>query len=180
MNAEKLLLHCCCAPCAAVPLIKLQNKFKVSFYFYNPNIYPPEEYQKRFLEIKKYTDKLQVDLTQGDFEQQRWQTAITGWENMPEGGARCEKCYQLRLEQTAQYAKDNNISWFSSTLSLSPHKSAEKINKIGQELAQQYNLKFYTADFKKEDGFKKSLEISKAEGFYRQNYCGCQYSQRRD
>lgn len=174
----KLLLHCCCAPCATHPFRLLSESFEVTAFFYNPNIYPESEYQARLLEIQKLSKKWQFPLIIGPYEPELWETRIRGHESDPEGGARCLLCYQLRLEKTALEAKLANMEYFTSTLSISPHKNAEQINAIGEAIASESGVGFYPANFKKKDGFKKSCELSKEEGLYRQNFCGCQYSRR--
>lgn len=174
----KLLLHCCCAPCVTHPIRILSETFEVTAFFYNPNIYPESEYQARLLEIQKLSQNWQFPLLIGPYEFERWEARIRGHENDPEGGSRCLLCYQLRLEETALKAKFANMDYFTSTLSISPHKNANQINAIGEAIASRYGISFYAANFKKKDGFKISCELSKQEGLYRQNYCGCQYSRR--
>ncbi len=174
----KLLLHCCCAPCVTHPIRLLCETFEVTAFFYNPNINPASEYQARLLEIQKLAQKWQFPLLIGPYEPEIWEERIRGHENDKEGGARCLLCYQLRLEKTALEAKRVNMAYFASTLSISPHKNAEQINAIGEAIAFQQGIFFYPANFKKKDGFKKSCELSKQEGLYRQNFCGCQYSRR--
>ncbi|MFC1517661.1 epoxyqueuosine reductase QueH [Candidatus Margulisiibacteriota bacterium] len=176
MNKEKLLLHCCCAPCITVPMERLSPDHDLELFFYNPNIQPEAEYQQRLNELKKYAAKQKLNLVIGEYDNGRWETLTKDLAAELEGGKRCFRCYELRLGETANQAKQKNIPWFTSTLSISPHKNAEVINLLGQEIAKKYALKYYQADFKKKDGFKRSLEISKQEDFYRQSYCGCLYS----
>lgn len=174
---QKLLLHTCCAPCAAGVFDQLLADFSVSAFFYNPNIYPAEEYRRRMLETQRFCQEYRIQfIIQKEKIKTTWQEKIQGLEQEPEGGKRCLICYTIRLEQTAQYASQHDFDIFATTLSISPHKKAEQINTIGKQLAEQYTLAFYAADFKKKDGFKKSLELSKHYHLYRQNYCGCQYS----
>lgn len=178
MEKNKILLHTCCAPCGAHVIQALQNNgFEVSCFFYNPNIHPIIEYEKRRTEIMAYLSKLkQLAIIAGDYEVEKWFRLIKGLEQEPERGRRCQVCYRLRLEKTAQIARENNFAYFASTLSVSPHKDALAINQIGRSLGDEYGLNFYEADWKKKDGYKKSCEIAKEENFYRQRYCGCVYS----
>ncbi len=175
---DKLLLHVCCAPCASYVIKLLQADYDVTANFFNPNIYPEEEFKRRLNEVKKYLEKIKMVLEVGEFNQEYWFELVKGLENEPERGARCTICYKMRMEEIARQAKENNFDYFTTDLSISPHKDAIRINKIGNELAEKYGVKFLEADFKKKDGFKKSLEISRDEGFYRQDYCGCVYSWR--
>lgn len=179
MTKEKILLHCCCAPCATVPWERLQKEYNVQLYFYNPNIQPYEEYLQRLNELKKFTKKSSMTMIEGEYDVGNWEMLCKDLAIEPEGGKRCGRCYEIRLVNTAKQAKKMNIPWFTSTLSISPHKNAEIINMMGEEIAQKFGLKFYAADFKKRDGFKQSIKISKQEGFYRQNYCGCIYSKQK-
>lgn len=177
MNKPRLLLHCCCAPCGAFVADFLNGDAKPGFavtgYFYNPNIQPPSEYEKRLREVGLFFEKNNLPLIVGHYDSNQWLAAIKGLENEPEGGARCRVCYEFRLKETARLAKEKNFEYFAATLTISPHKKAEVINPIGEQLAQEFNLKFYPADFKKKDGFKKANELAREQGFYRQNYCGC-------
>jgi len=157
----------------------LQKDYEITSYFYNPNIHPEEEYHKRLAEEKKYFDKLELALVEGPYNTKRWFELTKGHEHDPERGERCWLCYSMRLEHVGRFGRENGFDFFATTLSLSPHKDANKINQIGQELAKSLGIKFLEADFKKDNGFKKSLEISHAKGFYRQNYCGCVYSQKK-
>lgn len=174
----KLLLHTCCAPCAGYVVQLLQKDYDITGYFYNPNIHPEAEYQKRFEEEKKYFNRLGLELIEGPYDMEDWFELTKGHEHDLERGERCWLCYRMRLEHVGRFARENGFDSFTTTLSLSPHKDANKINQIGQELAESLGIKFFEADFKKDNGFKKSLEISHAEGFYRQNYCGCVFSQK--
>lgn len=174
----KLLLHVCCAPCATYPIKLLQEKYDVELFFYNPNIHPEEEYQARLKEAVEYARKLGIKLHEPGYDADTWFRAMRGLENEPEGGCRCEVCYRMRLGKTAQFAATNNLAGFTTTLSVSPHKNAQMINKIGRMIGDMYSLDFYAADFKKNSGFKKSTQMSKEAGLYRQNYCGCIYSKK--
>lgn len=174
----KLLLHTCCAPCAGYVVQLLQKDYDITGYFYNPNIHPEAEYQRRLAEEKKYFAKLGLDLVEGVYDQERWFDLVKGHEQDPERGERCWICYRMRLGQAGRFGQDDGFDVFTTTLSLSPYKDAAKINQIGREVAEALGINFLAADFKKQDGFKKSLAISHQEGFYRQNYCGCVFSQK--
>lgn len=178
-NKKKLLLHTCCAPCSPHVIELLQREFEISTFFYNPNIHPLEEYQRRLEEIKQFCNKVSVELLIGNYDVDQWFHLTRGMENEKEGGKRCQLCYQMRLEKAASVAQTNGFSHFTTTLTVSPHKRAMVINLIGCELQKKYPTTFYEADFKKHEGFKKSCELSKKYGFYRQNYCGCIYSSSR-
>lgn len=169
---EKLLLHVCCAPCAAWPLVLLRDRFDLTLLFYGPNIHPKEEYSRR-LESARIIGVPVVEL---GYDTDRWYAEVKGLEDEPEGGKRCSTCYRMRLEQTAIFAKENGYRYFGTTLTLSPHKPASIINPIGESIAKKYDLVFLAEDFKKKDGFKKSCEMSREYGLYRQRYCGCEYS----
>ena len=175
---KKLLLHCCCAPCGTHPFRLLQGQFNVTAYFDNPNIYPPEEHRVRLDEIRRLAERWIIPLEVGECDPNAWFEAVKGHENEPEGSIRCEICYRFRLEKTARKAKTLHMDFFATTLSISPHKKTETINRIGLETAERFGVRFLEADFKKKDGFKLSCEISRAEGLYRQHYCGCMFSQK--
>ena len=177
---EKLLLHGCCAPCSTHPVTLLREKFDVTLFFYNPNIHPDDEYYLRVAEMKKLSSEWQIPLIIGRYDTAAWFKAVSGHEDDPEGGPRCAICFRLRLDGTAGQAQAENFGWFATTLSVSPHKNADVINRIGRETAGQYGIRFYEANFKKRDGFRTSCEMSEEFGFYRQNYCGCVYSRRVD
>ena len=178
-NKPKLLLHTCCAPCAPHVIETLREEFDVCTFFYNPNIQPLEEYQHRLEEMQGYVKTLSVDLIAGEYDADRWFRAVAGMEHEQEGGRRCEMCYRMRLEKTLTVAREQGFQQVTTTLTVSPHKRATVINHIGRELAGTGDVLFYEADFKKREGFKKSCELSKKLGFYRQNYCGCIYSKPR-
>lgn len=168
----KLLLHVCCAPCSSSVLNRL-TCFDITLYYYNPNTYPNEEYFLRANQFKKLT-KLPIIIE--NYNHEEFLNAIKTYENEPEGGARCEKCIETRLKKTFEYAKENKYDYVTTTLSVSPHKNAEFINKIGIKFSKDYNIKFLVADFKKENGFLNSIKISKELELYRQDYCGCEFS----
>ncbi|MFH1412509.1 MAG: epoxyqueuosine reductase QueH, partial [bacterium] len=172
----KLLLHICCATCGTYVSQLLSNEFRVSLFYYNPNIYPKEEKEKRLAEVKKISKKFKYPLIIGKYDHRAWLKAVKGHEHDLEKGERCHICYEFRLNKTAKLAKENRFGYFATTLSVSPHKLAKVINKKGEDLANEFDLKFLARDFKKQDGFKKAMEISKKFGFYRQDYCGCEFS----
>jgi len=174
----KLLLHICCAPCSTHVVRVLKENHDLTGHFYNPNIHPKAEYLKREEEMKQYARKIGLELVCAEYDDSRWFDITRGMENVPEGGERCFLCYRMRLEKAAQYAAEHGYQFVATTLSISPHKNAAKINEIGSEVADSYGLKFYTADFKKGGGFEKSVRMSKEAGLYRQSYCGCIFSQR--
>jgi predicted adenine nucleotide alpha hydrolase (AANH) superfamily ATPase len=171
-----LLLHACCAVCASYPIEFLSDKFDTAVLFYNPNIYPPEEYWKRLEDLKRYSDIKKIRLAIMDYETSVFDERISGFEKEPEGGKRCEICFSLRLEKTAACAKEYGYDFFATTLTLSPHKKHKIINAIGIELADRHGVSYYESDFKKNNGFKIANTISKQFAFYRQNYCGCRHS----
>ncbi|MDI6782712.1 MAG: epoxyqueuosine reductase QueH [bacterium] len=174
-----LLLHICCAPCSTQVIRSLAQEFAVTGYFYNPNIYPPDEYQKRLETMQQYATQLGIPLLFGRYDTTQWLEAVQGYEAEPEGGPRCTICYRFRLDQTAKQAKEAGFNYFATTLTISPHKPASVINQIGLELAEKYSVSFYPADFKKKDGFKQSCTLAKEFQLYRQTYCGCKYSLRK-
>lgn len=175
-----LLLHSCCAPCSSYVLEYLSEYFKITVFYYNPNIYPDEEYYKRVAEqkafISKFPAKNKIDFIEGDFDKERFYDTTKDMENMPEGSERCFKCYELRLSQTAVKAKELGFDYFTTTLSISPLKNAEKLNEIGVKVAKEYNIKYLVSDFKKKNGYKRSTELSREYNMYRQDYCGCVFS----
>ncbi len=177
----KVLLHICCAPCATTPIERLREQGnEVIGYFYNPNIHPEQEYKKRLEQMEKLAKKIDLIYFEGNYEKNEWLKQCSKFKDEPEGGKRCELCYKMRLEKTASYAK-NNFDAFTTTLTISPHKNSELINRIGKEIGERYNIKFLEMDFKKtdssgKDGFKRSIVLSKKYNLYRQNYCGCIYS----
>lgn len=175
-KGSKLLLHSCCAPCSSSVIERLKNDFEITVLYYNPNIEPIEEYEKRKTEQLKLLKILNIDYINIDYLNEEYKEAVKGYENEKENGARCPICFNLRLEKTAQIAKKNKFDYFGTTLTISPHKNAILINRIGTKIEQKYNISFLLSDFKKEDGYKKSIELSKKYDLYRQDYCGCLYS----
>lgn len=177
-----LLLHSCCAPCSSYCIEYLSQHFEITVLYYNPNIYPEAEYEKRKAEQKRLINEMKtkypVKMLDCDFESEKFYAMAKGLENCRECGERCFKCYHLRLEKTAQEAKQNGFDYFTTTLTISPLKDAQKINEIGLELAKEYNAQWLPSDFKKKEGYKRSIELSKEYNLYRQDYCGCVYSKR--
>ena len=173
---KRLLLHTCCAPCSPHVIELLREEFEVGAFFYNPNIYPLEEYKLRLEEMRRFLGEISVKLIVGDYDADQWFGMVKGMEQEKEGGRRCKLCYRMRLGKTAFMAHSNGFQYFATTLTVSPHKNAQIINQIGREIKGNADVAFYAADFKKRDGFKKSCELSDRHGLYRQNYCGCIYS----
>ena len=179
-SPKKILLHSCCAPCSSHVITFLSEYFDITILYYNPNISPQEEYEKRKKEqiklIKTLKTKNKLDYLDCDYDNNIYNELIKGLEKEPEGGSRCNVCFKLRLEKTAILSKEHNYDYFGSTLTVSPHKNSKLINKIGEELSNLYNIKWLYSDFKKNECFKKSIELSKKYDLYRQDYCGCIYS----
>ena len=178
----RLLLHACCAPCSSYVLSYLAEYFSITILFYNPNITEQSEYEKRKAELLRLVSELDVknpiSVLEAPWDPDRFFTLSRGLEDCPEGGERCFACYRLRLEKTTQLARENGFDWFTTTLSISPLKNAVKINEIGEELAVQYGVRHLPSDFKKKGGYQQSIVLSKKYHLYRQNYCGCIFSQR--
>lgn len=178
---KKMLLHTCCAPCSTAVIERLSADYNITVLYYNPNIYPTEEYNKRKSEQIRYIQILQqkgldINYLDCDYNQNEFFDAVKGLETQPEGGNRCEVCFRLRLNYTAKLAKEKGFDVFATSLSVSPHKNAELLNKIGQELSKKYDIEYLVSDFKKKDGYKRSIILSKENNIYRQNYCGCKFS----
>ena len=180
-RVPKLLLHSCCGPCSTYCIQVLSEYFDVTVFYYNPNIYPPEEYRLRADEqnrfISEFPTKNPVKFVEGAYDTDRFYAMAKGLEKVEEGGERCFKCYELRLRESAEYAKNNGFDFFTTTLSNSPHKNADKLNEIGQKLSEEYGVSYLFSDFKKKEGYKISTQLSAEYGMYRQNYCGCVFSQ---
>ena len=178
----KLLLHSCCAPCSSAVITKLKDYFDITVIYYNPNIEPYEEYIKRKEEqkrlLKLLESKNKIDFIDCDYDNDKYHELVKGHEDDPERGNRCYICYSQRMEYTAKKAQENNYNFFGTTLSVSPYKISRWINEIGYDLSEKYNVSYLPSDFKKRDGYKKSIELSKKYNLYRQNYCGCIYSQK--
>lgn len=181
-RVPRLLLHSCCAPCSSYVLEYLSRYFEITVFYYNPNIYPPEEFGKRVEEQKRLIAQLPaehpISFLDGPYEPERFYEMARGLEQVPEGGARCFKCYRLRLTETAEMARAGKYDYFTTTLSISPLKNAEKLNEIGGQLAKDYGVDYLYSDFKKRNGYKRSTELSREYGLYRQDYCGCEFSAR--
>jgi len=175
-----LLLHACCAPCSSYVLEYLSNYFQITVLYYNPNISPRTEYDTRAEELKRLIGEMEfnhpVKLVVGEYEPDKFYAMVKGMEDLPEGGERCFKCYEQRLRYTAQMANEGGFDYFTTTLSISPLKNATKLNEIGQELAAEFGVEYLLSDFKKKNGYKRSVELSAEHGLYRQNYCGCVFS----
>ena len=178
MSEKKIMLHICCGPCATHVLEELKNNFTITGFFYNPNIYPVDECEKRMNELIKLKKFIPFDLYFGNYDYERWYDLIKDFEDEEEGGQRCEKCIRFRIEQTAEKAVYYKIPFIATTLSISPHKNTQMINSIGKEVAEKYRLTFIAEDFKKNNGYAKSIELSKKYALYRQKYCGCRFSAR--
>lgn len=176
----RLLLHVCCAPCSSYCLEYLSEYFDITVYYYNPNISKKEEYLKRLAEEKRYISvkefKYPVKLTESNYDPQEFFDAVRGLEKEPEGGLRCRECFRLRLEASAKKAKELGFEWFTTTLTISPLKNAALLNEIGAEMGEKYGVKWLPSDFKKKEGYKRSIELSREYGLYRQDYCGCVFS----
>lgn len=181
-NKKKLLLHCCCAPCSSHCLELLNKYFEITAYFYNPNIINGEEYDKRWNELKRFVsqvyDENDVNTYLEEHESNRFLEMAKGLEAEPERGIRCKKCYEMRMDKSACFAKEKDYDYFTTTLSISPYKNAEWINEIGENLAKKYGINFLYSDFKKKNGYKRSIELSTEYNLYRQNFCGCEFSRR--
>jgi epoxyqueuosine reductase len=177
-----LLLHSCCGPCSSYVLEYLSGYFRITVLYYNPNIYPPEEYEKRLGEERRLIGALStqnpVALLEGEYNPSDFLSAVSGYENGPEGGARCRCCFELRLDKAAIIAKAGGFDYFTTTLSVSPHKNAELLNTLGAAAAGKYGVPYLFSDFKKRGGYKRSIELSADYGLYRQDYCGCEFSLR--
>lgn len=184
-NRPRLLLHSCCAPCSSSVLEYLDKFFNITVFYYNPNISPRSEFESRLNELKKFLHILpreeeddEIELVEGEYDHDRFLEIEVPYADMKEGTERCFTCYEMRLEEAAKYASEKGFDYFTTTLSVSPHKNAEKLNEAGKRLASKYNVKYLFSDFKKKDGFKRSVELSQKYGFYRQNYCGCEVSKK--
>lgn len=179
-EGSSLLLHACCAPCSSAVLERLASHFKISILYYNPNITEEKEYQKRLDELKNFITKLNfkypINIIDSRYEPKEFFQIAKGLEKEKERGKRCYKCYELRLEETAKVAKEKNFDFFATTLTLSPYKITPWLNEIGEKLSEKYQANYLYSDFKKKNGYKRSIELSKEYNLYRQDYCGCIYS----
>ena len=183
VEPPRLFLHSCCAPCSSYCLEYLCKYFSITVFYYNPNISMEEEYKKRVAEQKRLIEAYNAEkkgyhitVVEGDYEPKLFFDMAKGYENCPEGGERCFRCFDLRLRRTAEEAKSGDYDFFATTLTISPLKNAEKINEIGQQLATEYGVSWLPSDFKKKNGYKRSIELSKIYNLYRQDYCGCVFS----
>ena len=178
-SRPRLLLHACCGPCSSAVLEQLCQYFDITILYYNPNIWPAAEYRRREEELERFVaaaHPLGVTVVEDRYDPEEFYAAARGLEAEPERGARCTACYRLRMRRAAAYAAANGFDWFATTLSISPHKDAERINRIGQELAAAFGVPHLPSDFKKKNGYLRSLQLSAEYGLYRQDYCGCVYS----
>lgn len=179
-QTPRLLLHSCCAPCSSYVLEYLSEYFEITVFYYNPNIYPESEYYKRVAEQKMLIGKLKtshpVSFMEGEYEKEKFYQTAAGLEQVKEGGERCFRCYALRLREAAERAKEGDFDYFTTTLSISPLKNAQKLNEIGIALGKEAGVSYLVSDFKKKNGYKRSVELSEEYGLYRQDYCGCQFS----
>ncbi len=178
----RLLLHACCAPCSSYVLEYLSEYFDITVYFYNPNIYPEDEYAFRSEELRRLVREMplkgKANVVVTDYISDEFYNLAKGREDIPEGGERCRICYRLRLERAAEYAARNGYDYFTTTLTISPYKNSAWLNEMGAELSKVYGVEYLFSDFKKRNGYKRSCELSEQYGLYRQNYCGCEYSKR--
>lgn len=179
-NPPRLLLHSCCAPCSSYTLEYLSRYFDITVYYFNPNISPKQEFDKRFEEQKRLISQMpfknRVALVEGDYNYDDFLEIAKGLENVREGGERCFRCYKMRLESTARLAKEQSFDYFCTTLSISPLKNSQKINELGFEIEEKYGVKWLPSDFKKREGYKRSIQLSREYSLYRQNFCGCVFS----
>ena len=179
-SVPTLLLHSCCAPCSSAVLEELSQYFEITVFYYNPNISPEQEYQKRTEEVRRLIREMKtlhpVHFLLGRYEPERFYEAARGLEQEPEQGARCEKCFRLRLSEAAELAAKDGYDYFTTTLTISPLKNAALLNEIGEEEAKKRGIRFLPSDFKKKDGYKRSIELSRIYGLYRQDFCGCVFS----
>ena len=179
-EVPRLLLHSCCAPCSSYVLEYLSDYFEITVFYYNPNIYPEEEYGKRIIEQQTLIEKMHfqhpVSMIAGPYDKEKFYDMAKGMEDLKEGGERCRRCYELRLRETAEKAVEGGFDFFTTTLSISPLKKAEWLNEIGVSLEKEYGVRYLLSDFKMKNGYKRSVELSGEYGLYRQNYCGCVFS----
>lgn len=181
-HPKKLLLHSCCAPCSSYVLQYLSKYFVITDMFYNPNIYPKEEFEKRSCELSRLISQMPhenpVTFLPTEYDENEFFDAVKGLESLGEGSERCRACFRLRLERAAKYAKENGFDYFTTTLSISPYKNAQVLYDVSLEISDKYDIPFLPSDFKKKNGYKRSIELSKEYSLYRQDYCGCIFSQK--
>ncbi len=178
LNGERksVLLHTCCGPCSSACIERLHNDLDVTVYYYNPNIEPKEEYLKRKETQIGLLKKLNIPYIDADYDNEEFREKVKGLESEPEGGARCPVCFKMRLDKTARVAKENNFDYFCTSLTVSPHKNSAIINLVGESISKEVGIKYLYADFKKREGYKRSIELSREYNLYRQDYCGCLFS----
>ena len=183
-DKPKLLLHSCCGPCSSAVLERIEGYFDIDVFYYNPNIDSSDEFYRRSDEQIKLVEDLglddKIDVKVIKYKHQEFLNYIKGFEKYEEGGARCFRCYRQRLEETAKYAAKNNYDYFTTTLSISPHKDSQILNRLGKFLSEKYKVNYLFSDFKKKNGFKRSVELTDKFNMYRQDYCGCEFSRRKD
>jgi len=172
----KLLLHICCGPCATAVIERVVSRFEVVCLWYNPNIEPPAEYERRLAGMRTVAEATGVPLIEGQRDTEGWREAIAGWEDEPEGGRRCQICFEYRLRRAAEYAQARDMDYLATTLTISPHKDAQLINSLGEELSEAAGVKFLGEVWRKKGGFQRSVQLSRQLNLYRQDYCGCSYS----
>ncbi len=181
-HRPKLLLHACCAPCSSYCLEYLSRYFEITIYYYNPNISPESEFVHRVDELNSLIERMplpeSVDVSVPEYNHKEFLEMVKGLEKEPERGERCTVCYRMRLDKSAEYARKNGYDYFTTTLSISPYKDADRLVNIGEELAEKYEIPYLVSDFKKKNGYKRSIELSEEYGLYRQDYCGCAFSKR--
>ena len=182
-KVPRLLLHSCCAPCSSYVLEYLSDYFEITVFYYNPNIFPESEYTKRILEQQELIGDMKfkhpISFVAGIYDRDKFYEMAKGLEHLREGGERCFKCYELRLRETAELARKGEFDYFTTTLSISPMKNADKLNEIGMKISEEYGIPYLQSDFKKKNGYKRSIELSREYGLYRQDYCGCEFSMRK-
>ncbi len=178
---KTLLLHSCCGPCSTACIERLKQFFDITIFYYNPNIYPKEEFDKRLYNQQKVIEYFKdIKIVSPTYEEETYLKTVKGLEGEKEGGKRCDECFKLRLKETALYAKLHGYDYFGTTLTVSSHKNEQHINQIGEEISKETNVNFLFSDFKKHDGYKRSIDLSKQIDLYRQNYCGCRFSIRKE
>ena len=179
-HVPTLLLHSCCAPCSSAVLERLTPYFDLTVFYYNPNISPQDEYRKRISELRRLIGEMpkvhSIRLIEGNYDPARFYAAAEGLEDCPEGGERCMRCFRLRLEEAAGVCRDMDLDYFTTTLTISPLKNAQALNEIGEDAAHRFGVRFLPSDFKKKDGYRRSIALSREYGLYRQNFCGCVFS----
>jgi len=177
---SKVVLHVCCGPCATESIKRLKKDYTIVLFYPNSNIFPKDEWEGRLKNAKKVAKLHSLSLIEGPYDRREWLDFIKGWEDEPEGGRRCRKCFEFNLQKTAEECQRFHIKNFTTTLTISPYKDSKKVFAVAKKIARQYNINFLEKNFKEEEGFKNSVELSKSLNLYRQNYCGCEFSMRRE